>query len=152
NSAARPLLCPACTDIQVVPGNRIPGIPRHLLKLRADYRFDDALSAGMSVFAASSQYARGDENNLDVNGQVPGYAFVNFDARYNLARNLDLVGTINNVFNRQYQTFGLLGQNVFTAPNNSFDYTGASFRSEQFRAAAAPRAAWIGIAYRFSAK
>jgi outer membrane receptor protein involved in Fe transport len=152
NSAAQPLLCPACSDIQVMPGNRIPGIPRHLLKLRADYRFGNDLSAGMSVFAASSQNARGDENNLDVNGPVPGYAVVNFDARYRLARNLDLLGTINNVFNRQYQTFGLLGQNVFTAPGNAFDSTAASFRPEQFRAAAAPRAAWIGIAYRFSGK
>lgn len=152
NSAARPLQCPACTDIQVTPGNRIPGIPRHLLKLRADYRFADNLSAGMGLFAAASQYARGDENNLDVNGPVPGYAVVSLDARYNLARNLDLLGTINNIFNRQYQTFGLLGQNVFTAPGHVFDYTGASFRPEQFRAAAAPRAAWIGIAYRFSSR
>jgi len=152
NSAAQPLSCPACTDIQVTPGNRIPGIPRHLLKLRADYRFGDELSAGASVFAASSQYARGDENNVDVNGPVPGYAVVNFDARYRLARNLDLLGAVNNVFDRQYQTFGLLGQNVFTAPGNAFDSTAASFRPEQFRAAAAPRTAWIGIAYRFSAK
>ncbi len=152
NSAAQPIQCPTCADIQVMPGNRIPGIPRHLLKLRADYRFGDDLSAGMNLFAASSQYARGDENNLDVNGQVPGYAIVNFDARYTLARNLELFGTINNIFNRRYQTFGLLGQNVFTAPGNTYDYTGASFRPEQFRAAAAPRAAWIGIAYRFSHK
>jgi len=89
---------------------------------------------------------------VDVNGPVPGYAVVNFDARYRLARNLDLLGAVNNVFDRQYQTFGLLGQNVFTAPGNAFDSTAASFRPEQFRAAAAPRTAWIGIAYRFSAK
>jgi len=152
NSTAQPIQCPTCTDIQVTPGNRIPGIPRHLLKLRAAYRYSDNLSAGLNLFAASGQYARGDENNLDVNGPVPGYAVVNVDARYHLAPNLELFGTISNVFNRQYHTFGLLGQNVFTAPGNAFDYTGASFRPEQFRAAAAPRAAWIGIAYRFSSK
>jgi outer membrane receptor protein involved in Fe transport len=152
NSTAQAIQCPACTEIQVMPGNRIPGIPRHLLKLRAAYRYSDNLSAGLNLFAASGQYARGDENNLDANGPVPGYAVVNVDARYHLAPNLDLFGTISNVFNRQYHTFGLLGQNVFTAPGNAFDYTGASFRPEQFRAAAAPRAAWIGIAYRFSPK
>jgi outer membrane receptor protein involved in Fe transport len=68
------------------------------LKLRADYRFADNLSAGMGLFAAASQYARGDENNLDVNGPVPGYAVVSLDARYNLARNLDLLGTINHAY------------------------------------------------------
>ena len=152
NSSAQPISCPTCTDIQVVPGNRMPGIPRHLLKLRVDYRHDDNLKAGMSVYAASGLFARGDENNLDVNGPVPGYAFVNLDARLRLARNLDLLGTVSNLFNRQYQTFGVLGQNVFTAPGNTFDNTGASFRAEQFRAASAPRAAWIGLAYRYSTK
>jgi len=152
NSAAQPILCPACTDIQVMPGNRLPSVPRNLLKLRAEYRAADTLSAGMNLYAASGQYARGDENNLDVNGPVPGYAFVNLDARYKLARNWDLLATINNIFNRQYQTFGVLGQNVFTGPGQSFDNSGASFRAEQFRAAAPPRAGWIGIAYRFSAK
>ena len=152
NSAALPILCPTCTDIQVMPGNRLPGIPHHLLKLRADYRVGDSLSAGMNLYVASGQYARGDENNLDVNGAVPGYAFVNLDARYKLARNWDVLAVINNVFNRQYQTFGVLGQNVFTRPGQAFDNSGASFRMEQFRTAAPPRAAWIGITYRFSAK
>lgn len=152
NSAAQPILCPACTDIQVMPGNRLPGIPHHLLKLRADYQAGDSLSAGMSLYAASGQHARGDENNLDVNGAVPGYAFVNFDARYKLARSWDLLAVVNNVFNRQYQTFGVLGQNVFTGPGHAFDNSGASFRAEQFRTAAAPRAVWVGITYRFSEK
>jgi hypothetical protein len=39
---------------------------------------------------------------------------------------------------------------VFTAPGNQFDYSGASFRSEQFRTASAPRSAWIGLTYRFA--
>lgn len=150
NSSARAISCPTCNDIQVLPGNRMPGIPRDLLKLRAEYRAGETLRGGVSIYAASGQFARGDENNLDVNGQVPGYVFVNLDGRYRISRNLELIGRVNNLFNRQYQTFGLLGQNVFTAPGNQFDYSGASYRAEQFRAASAPRAAWLGLNYRFS--
>lgn len=152
NSSAQALLCATCTDIQVRPGNRLPGIPRDLLKLRADYRANENLRAGASLYAASGLYARGDENNADRNGLVPGYTVVNLDARWRIERNLTVVGAVNNLFNRQYQTYGVLGQNVFTAPGGQFDFTGATFRSEQFRTASPTRSLWVGLSYRFGGR
>ena len=103
----------------------------------------------MNLVAQSNQFARGDENNQDVNGAVPGYAVVNLDARWRFARGWELFANVSNLFDRRYSTFGTLGQNVFTAPGNSFDASGASWRNEQFRSIGMPRGAWIGLAYRF---
>jgi len=149
NSTAAALSCPTCTDIQVRSGDRIPGIPHHILKLRAEYAFSANASLGANVLAQSSQYARGDENNQDANGPVPGFAVINLDARIRFARGWELFAKVNNLFDRRYSTFGTLGQNVFTGPGNTFDSSGATWRNEQFRTVGAPRGAWIGLVYRF---
>lgn len=151
NSTAQPLSCPSCSEIAVNPGDRLPGIPRHLLKLRAEYDVTAKASVGISLLAQSRQYARGDENNQDSNGPVPGFALWNIDGRYQIERSWEVFGRIDNVFDRRYETFGVLGRNVFTGPDNTFDASGASWRSEQFRAVGAPRGVWIGVAYRFKA-
>lgn len=149
NSAAGPVSCPTCTDIQINPGNRIPSIPRHTLKLGGDFAYSPDGSVGANLIVQSSQYARGDANNQDANGQVPGFAVINLDTRYRFARGWELFANANNVFDRRYSTFGMLGKNVFTGPGNTFDTTGSTWRSEQFRSTSAPRGVWIGLAYRF---
>lgn len=149
NSTAGPLSCPTCTDIQINPGDRIPGIPRHILKLGGEYAFRAKGSIGANLVAQSSQYARGDANNQDVNGPVPGFAVINLDARFRFAQGWELFANVHNLFDRRFSTFGTLGQNVFTGPGNSFDTTGSTWRNEQFRSAGAPRGVWIGLAYRF---
>lgn len=146
NSTAQPITCPTCTDIRVSPGDRIPGIPRHQFNVRADYAFTGKFSAGATLIAASDQFARGDENNQDANGTVPAYAVVNIDARYQADKNWQFFGKIDNLFDRQYQTFGILGQNPFIGPNNTFDTTGGS-TTEQFRSPGTPFGIWVGVKY-----
>jgi iron complex outermembrane recepter protein len=124
--------------IQVKSGNRIPGIARHTLKIRAAYDLTPAWNIGSNVVLAASQYARGDENNLDVNGRVPGYAVVNLDTHFQINQNWKLFGKVNNVFDNEYATFGVLGDNIFNAN-----------QAEQFRSPSAPRAAWVGVSYEF---
>jgi len=143
NSSAQPIQGPS--DIQVRPGDRIPGIPRHVLKLRAEYSVSEALSLGASLQAASRQFARGDENNQDVHGPVPGYAVLNLDARYLLSRRWELFFKLNNLLDERYENFGVLGQNFFRGPGNTFDPGSAA--PEQFRSPGAPRAAWVGLRY-----
>ncbi len=125
-------------NIQVNKGNKIPGIPRQTLKLRVAYDITQALNIGSNVVINSSQYARGDENNLDSNGKVPGYTVVHVDVNYSVNENWRLFAKVNNLFDRNYSTFGLLGENVF-----------AGGAAEQFRTPAAPRAAWVGVTYDF---
>jgi iron complex outermembrane receptor protein len=134
-------------DIQVSPGDKIPGIPAQSLKLRADYDFTDTISMGANVMYFSSQYARGDENNQDSNGKIPGYTLVNLDAHYQYAKRLSFFGRVDNVFDTDYQTLGVLGQNFFNGPGRTFDASNVT--NDQFRSAGAPRAAWVGVKYAF---
>ena len=136
--------------ITVTRGNRIPGIPADTARLRADVDVGPRLALGATVVYASRQYARGDENNRDVHGPLSGYTVVHADARYELAPKLELFAKVANLFNRRYENFALLGQNVFTGPDRSFGpAAGAAPVSEQFRGVGAPRSAWLGLRYVF---
>jgi iron complex outermembrane receptor protein len=138
--------------ISVNPGDRIPGIPLNSAKLRAEFSATERWSIGATVVYASSQYAHGDENNQDIHGQVPSYAVTNLDTQFQLAPNLQLFANITNLFNRQYQSFGLLGANAFTGPDRTFGPAlGIDPVSEQFRGIGAPRGFWIGLRYTFGA-
>ncbi len=136
--------------IVVRPGDRIPGIPADSAKLRAEFNASERWAIGATVVYASSQYAHGDENNQDVHGQIPGYAVTNLDTQFQLAPNWQLFANITNLFNRQYQNFGLLGANAFTGPDRSFGpAVGIDAASEQFRGIGAPRGFWIGLRWTF---
>jgi iron complex outermembrane receptor protein len=132
-------------DIVVQRGNRIPGIPQQSLHLRLDLDASDALSLGANVVAVSASRARGDENNQDATGAVPGYAVLNLDGRLRIGKNIEAFARINNVFNRQYANFGILGQNVFNGPDRSFDPANPVY--ESFRGLGSPRGAWVGVRY-----
>jgi outer membrane receptor protein involved in Fe transport len=151
NSTAAPISCPACADIRVRPGDRLPGIARHTFKLRAGWAFGDAGELGATLVAQGGTVARGDEDNADANGRVPGFALVNLDARVHLAAGWDAFADVDNLFDRRSASFGTLGRNVFTGPGRTFDATGATWRSEQFRVAGAPRGIWVGLTWRFGA-
>ena len=137
-------------DIQVSPGDKIPGIPAQSVKVRADYDITESVSLGSNVLFFSSQYARGDENNQDANGKVPGYTLVNLDARYQHTKQLSFFGRIDNVFDKDYETLGVLGENFFNGPGRTFDAVNVT--GEQFRSAGAPRAFWVGVKYAFDQK
>lgn len=107
--------------MQVRLGNRIAGIARRSLKVRLDYAFNERLSVGSNVLMASATTARGDENNQDAQGKVPGYAIVNLDGRYQVSSDIELFARANNLFDRQYANFGTLGRNAFAGVDQRFD-------------------------------
>jgi iron complex outermembrane recepter protein len=125
------------SSIDVTKGNKIPGIARQTLKFRVAYDITPAWNIGSNMIVASGQYAHGDENNQDINGKGPGYAVVNLDTHYSINENWKVFAKLNNVFDKDYATFGQLGQNIYTGID------------EQFRTPSAPRAAWIGVAFDF---
>ncbi|MFS0756135.1 TonB-dependent receptor [Noviherbaspirillum sp. 1P10PC] len=131
--------------IQVRRGDRVPGIPRHSVKLRLDYAVTPQWAVGANVVYAASVYARGDENNSDANGKVPGYAVVNLDTRYTVKKGWEVFARINNLFDREYANLGVLGLNAFTGPGRTFD--GTNVVGEQFRGYGAPRGIWMGLRY-----
>ena len=109
------------------------------------YLFGEGFTLGAGMFAQDSQFVRGNENNLDPSGKISGYAVFVVDARWKFAPGWEVFGEINNIFNRKYNSSGVLGTNFFNGPGNTFDATATT--REVFYSPAAPLGAWIGIRY-----
>jgi len=122
------------TNPTAQPGDYIPGIPAFILKTRIGYAISADDHVAISTLTQSSQYARGDENNADPTGKVPGFTVVKLDGSHRLDKRLELFGGISNLFDKQYANFGLLG-------NNNLSGGGA----EQFRSLGAPRTFYLGL-------
>ena len=138
----------AAHKITVKPGDQIPGIPQHQFKLRAEYKPISNWLIGANIVAFSSQYARGDENNQDSKGKIAGYTVVNADTRYTFPNSSwQVFGKVNNIFDQEYSSGGLLGFNPFNA---SGAFVGASGSNASLVAPGAPRAGWVGIRYDFN--
>lgn len=160
----------ACTaggqddEILVKKGNRMPGLPNHSLKLSLSWRATDALRLGADLQAFSSQYARGNENNEHQSGsatdqfgnsrdfsgagRLPGYAILNLNGNFDLGAGWELFGRVNNLFDKRYGTVAALAENPFDS-NGAFQSNSDNWKHETFIAPGAPRAAWVGVRYRF---
>jgi iron complex outermembrane receptor protein len=130
-------------NITVTAGSRIPAIPRNSLHLRLDAEILPGWQLGGNLVLNGASHARGDENNQDANGQVPGYAVVNLDTHWRVSKRLSFFARINNLFDRRYASFGILGENVFANATRTFDPENA--RSEPFLGQGAPFGAWAGV-------
>jgi iron complex outermembrane receptor protein len=93
-------------DIQVVPGDRLPGIPEHRVKLGADVKVLPAWTIGATVNLVSNFYYVGDESNQLA--PIPGYTVVNLHSSYRPVAHVELFASVNNLFNRKYSTWGIL--------------------------------------------
>ncbi|WP_118184315.1 TonB-dependent receptor [Paraburkholderia phosphatilytica] len=132
-------------NITVHSGDRIPGIPANTVKLRLDYQPAAHSTVGTNLTWRGSIFARGDEDNQDVNGKLSGYLLVDLDASWQATKQLQIFATVTNLLNKRYDTFGILGQNYFNGPNHTFD--GANPVNEQFVGPGTPRGAWVGVRY-----
>lgn len=137
--------------ITVKKGDRIPGIPKHQFKLRTSFAITPSWTVGSNIIAFSDQYARGNENNEHEGpgAKVGGYAVVNLDTRYIIGRGWQIFAKANNVFDREYNNGGLLGESLFTA-NGQFNNGNES--NAFLVAPGAPRAGWVGVRYEFGGK
>jgi outer membrane receptor protein involved in Fe transport len=95
------------------------------------------------LLANGSAYARGDENNRDASGRVPGYAVLNLDARWRVGEGTEIFLRIDNALDKRYANFGALGFNDFA----SGTYDPAHEVAEPFYGYGVPRGAWAGIRY-----
>jgi len=121
-------------NIQIRPGDRIPLVPRRLLKLYADIDVGDAWSLGADAIAMGGATARGNENGQHRSdgvyylgpGHSAGYAVLNAHAAWRPAKGWELTAQVSNLLDRDYATAAQLGP-------TGFDDAG-SFQSRPFAA------------------
>ncbi|MBB4865745.1 outer membrane receptor protein involved in Fe transport [Pseudomonas nitritireducens] len=152
--------------ISVRSGDRIPLIPRHILKLSADYAASERLSLGADAIGISSSYVRGNENNdhqsgglYEGSGEIGGYTVFNLSAAYQVDKAWKVFAEVDNLFDREYLTAGMLGANPFDASgvmrtdgaagNGTVNGRRSNTVGETFVSPGAPRTAWMGVRWQF---
>lgn len=126
-------------DKVLVPrGATIPGIPEHQANLGVDFAFTPQFSIGADVNYRSGVYLRGDE--INALGKTSGFAVVNLRGEWRVNAMLAVFARVENVFDEEYETFGLLGE-----PDEVFP----EFEDPRFYGAGPPRAGWIGVKLKF---
>ncbi len=130
-------------EILVNSGDSIPGIPEHQFKFSSNYRVMDGFSVGFDVINNSEQYLRGDESNQLAT--IDGYTLINLRARYQLSERFEVFARVDNVFDAEFETFGLLGEE----PNEVEVPIIEALTTPIFLGAAQPRAGFLGVRLRF---
>ena len=130
-------------EIQVRGGDKIPGIPEHQFKFLGNYELIDGLHVGFDIARNSSQFLRGDESNQM--NEIDGYTVANLRLRYEINEKLEIFATVQNLFDKEFETFGLLGEE----PNELEVPIIEDLEMPIFLGAAPPRAGFLGISYSF---
>jgi len=133
---------PLGANRQVTPGDVIPGQPQHQFKLHADWNINDDMSVGSEFLYASDSYYRGDEANE--NKKIPSYSIINVYFAYQISSQLSLSAKVDNLFDREYETFGTYGE----ADEVLEDFY-PSVDSPYFVGPARPRSFSVGVNYKF---
>jgi outer membrane receptor protein involved in Fe transport len=126
--------------VQILPGNRIPAIPRNRIKAGIDYSVTDAFKVGGDVLFVSNQYFVGDESNQAQ--RLPSYAVFNLHASYQINKTFQIYARADNIFDNRYATYGTFF-NIGAVPN--FANGGASFTDPRSLSPARPRAFYAGL-------
>ena len=152
--------------IAVRPGDRLPLIPRHLLKLSANLPLGASLSLAADVTAVVGSTARGNENNAHQPdgvyylgpGRSAGYAVLNLGGDWRPTPGLTVFVQINNLLDRRYHSAaqlgatGLDGNGHFQAQPFAANANGdRPLLHSTFFAPGAPRSFWLGLRYAFGA-
>ncbi len=123
-------------QIQVESGDRLPLVPEHILKVGANFHVLPNASIGFDVIFNGDQVFRGDESN-QLDG-VDDYALANLNAEFNLNEHVSVFGSVANVFDEEYETFGVIGEEPGEVLLNDFE-------DPRFLGPGAPRAGWMGV-------
>lgn len=147
--------------VQVTPGTRIAGLPRHTMKLGLDWRPVAQWMVGADLVAVSSLVTQGNEDGLlenpeddeplnTGNASVASHALLSLRATYKPTRQLEFYVRINNALNRHYATYGVLAENMFPGGQLVQPALGTEEAQDaRFIAPGAPRSLLVGMNYQF---
>ena len=123
-------------EIAVVhKGSKIPGIPEHIFKASVGVDLWEKFSLGLNGQYSGDRYLRGDEANR--NAKSSGYWLFNATADYKVTKNFTIFGKLDNIFDKNYNSFGVYG--------NATQVLGDSYNDGRFFSPGMPRAGWIGV-------
>ena len=155
-------------NIEIQPGQRIPLLPRQLLKLFAEMPLGAGVTVNADMAAVGASLARGNENGQHQPdgvyylgpGVSAGYALFNLGAEWQPAspalRGLTVFAQVNNLLDRRYSTAAQLGATAFDAKGNFVAQPFAANANgdrpllrSTFLAPGAPRSVQVGLRYWF---
>lgn len=152
-------------NITIHPGDHLPLVPRHTLKLSAAWEIGKRFTLTGDMVAISSMTARGNENGADVpdgvyylgSGRTSPYAVVNLGAEVRPVRALTLFVQVDNLLDKSYATAAQLGNTAFDASGNfvARPFAGPVINGERplvsstFYTPGAPRSVQVGARLRF---
>ncbi len=130
-------------NIQVLPGDKIPGIPRNRIKAGFDYAVTDEFKVGADAQFIGSQYFVGDESNQYL--KVPAYAVFNVHTSYQINKNFQIYARADNIFDNRYANWGTFFE-TDALPNFT---NGGAFTDPRTLSPSRPRAFYAGMKYTF---
>lgn len=148
-------------NVQVHPGTRIAGLPRHTFKLALDWAPAPSLNLGADLMAISDLPTQGNEDGLRADTppdeapqyadwRVRGYALLTLRASYRPAPRWELYARVNNVTDRRYETYGAVAVDMFPNGRLLQPQDGATEAAlARFVAPGAPRSVTAGLRYSF---
>jgi iron complex outermembrane receptor protein len=136
-------------NIQVLPGDHLPLIPKNRIKLGGDFWVMPNWSVGASFTFVSDSFYKGDESNQ--NPQLPGYHVFSLRTSYKIVKQVELFANVQNLFDERYSTFGLFGDP--TGVNAPGVPAGADSNDpgvdNRFQSPGMPRAYFGGVRFTF---
>ena len=139
-------------NVTIRPGTEMAGLPRHTLKASVDWLGGSAWRWGLDVQAFSRRGVNGNEDGRlsdDATSaqrlRLPGYALLHARASWHPMRNVEVFGSVRNLLNRTYASFGALAATHFDAQGQWSDEE----RDALFVAPGAPRSVALGVRWQF---
>ena len=102
--------------IPITNGTPIAGIPKNTVKVGVDYAVTDKWHVGADMVAASGQVLIGNENGALP--QAPGYAVFGLHTSYQVAKQVQIYGLVQNLFDQRFYTAGGLFD-ITNLPNSA---------------------------------
>ena len=132
-------------NIEVGPGDHLPGIPQQRLKIGAEYKILADWTLGATLNVVSDFYYVGDASNQLA--PIAGYRTVSLHSSYQATRSVEVFASISNLFNARYATWGILSDPTGIGapgvpPNGVANGPGVDNR---FLSPAAPFEAFAGV-------
>lgn len=139
-------------NVQIRPGTRMAGLPRHSAKLAADWALGGGWQLGIDAQLLSRRGVQGNEDGLLEDGastpqrlHIAGQALLHLRLQWQATPALSLVARVQNALDKRYASYGALAETVFDAQGQ---HTGNGMPA-LFVAPGAPRSVYAGLRLRF---